>query len=363
MPRSIKKYIRDFILKLAVISGLNTIYGYFNKEKLVILWYHGVCEEDFTLLKGYDERHVPVSVFEKQLKYLKKKGYYFLNMTEVANILSNKGQISDRLVCLTFGDGFENVVKNAYPLIQKYGAKGCFYIIPSLIGTKELLWTDLVDVVLWQNNKGHFTFKFGEKDINYKTTSRKEIIAAIKDIKEKLRSVSNEEHLELLKQFQRVRLKDVPEDFSISNWEQVKYLDPHILEIGSHSLTHPNLDRLDTETKTQKEISLPKNLIEEELQRSVNHFSYPAGAFNNNIKSVVRKAGYTTGVSIIPGLNDYKTDIFELRRIGVTSNMTRFKTAITGFEDGLSRFYRLLNLFRITHTSFWRLSKLRRQAQ
>jgi len=343
MPRGIKEYIRDFILKLAVISGFNTIYGYFNRKKIVILWYHGVCGDDFTLLKDYDERYIPVSVFAKQLKYLKNKGCHFLNMTEVAAILNCNRQIPNRAVCLTFDDGFENVVKNAYPLMQRYEAKGCFYIIPSLVGTKELLWTDLVDVVLWWNNKSHFTFKFVEKNINYRTTSRRETITAIIDIKKKLRSVSNEERLRLLKQFQQIDLKGVPKEFSISNWGQVKDLDQHVLEIGSHSLTHPNLDRLNTE-EAQREISLSKNLIEEKLQRSINHFNYPAGAFNANIKSMARKAGYATAVSIIPGLNDYKTDIFALRRIGVTSNMTRFRTAITGFDEALHRFYRLFRM-------------------
>jgi len=132
-------------------------------------------------------------------------------MTELINILHNNRNVPKRVVCLTFDDGYENVIKNAYPLMVKYGAKGCLYIIPSLIGKKDPLWTDLIDIVLWKNTESHFKFLF-DQEINYPTNSKGEIAAAIIDIKRKLRSVTNDRRLELLKQFQSMNFEDIPEE-------------------------------------------------------------------------------------------------------------------------------------------------------
>jgi peptidoglycan/xylan/chitin deacetylase (PgdA/CDA1 family) len=345
MISSIIKFIRDIILKFSLITGLNTIFGYFNRRSVVILWYHGICDDNFTLLSDYDERHIPTSVFNKQLLYLKNHGYTFINMTDLIDILHNTKNKPKRLACLTFDDGYENVIKNAYPLMVKYGARGCLYIIPSLIETRDPLWTDLIDIVLWKNTESHFKFLF-DQEINYPTNSRMEIAAAIIDIKKKLRSVSNERRLELLKQFRITNPEDIPEDFLISNWNQLKNLNQDILEIGSHSLTHPNLDKLSKQNEFQQEINLSKYMIEKKLHHKVDHFCYPAGAFNNSLKSMVKEAGYTTGVSIIPGLNNNndKTDFFELRRISIKSDMTYFKTAITGFYAAIFKLYTLFGL-------------------
>ena len=51
--------------------GINAIFRFFYKNKAMILWYHGICDDDFTLLKGYDERHIPKSMFKKHIIFLK----------------------------------------------------------------------------------------------------------------------------------------------------------------------------------------------------------------------------------------------------------------------------------------------------
>jgi len=60
-------------------------------------------------------------------------------------------------------------------------------------------------------------------------------------------------------------------------------------EIGSHSLTHPDL------TKTSKlydEVYLSKIKLESYLGFRINCFSYPYGKYNLRVKRAVKKAGY-----------------------------------------------------------------------
>ena len=50
-----------------------------------------------------------------------------------------------KLAVLTFDDGFKNVLRNAYPAMKEQEAKGCLYVVSSLVGSRELLlWRWLI---------------------------------------------------------------------------------------------------------------------------------------------------------------------------------------------------------------------------
>jgi len=65
-------------------------------------------------------------------------------------------------------------------------------------------------------------------------------------------------------------------------------------EIGAHSLTHPNLTRLDRAGKTQ-EIAGSKSWLEDVTGESVTMFCYPLGQFDDETKDVVISAGFRGG--------------------------------------------------------------------
>jgi peptidoglycan-N-acetylglucosamine deacetylase len=62
-------------------------------------------------------------------------------------------------------------------------------------------------------------------------------------------------------------------------------------EIGAHTLTHPDLDKVDYIT-TSEEIFGSKKYLESFLCHDVKMFSYPRGRYNNEIIKTVKKAGF-----------------------------------------------------------------------
>ena len=78
----------------------------------------GICDDNFTILKGYDERHIPKSLFRKHLVYLIRKGYQFVTMSDLVLLLKEKRKLN-KIVVLTFDDGFRNVIENAYPIMKE----------------------------------------------------------------------------------------------------------------------------------------------------------------------------------------------------------------------------------------------------
>ncbi|MEI6532406.1 MAG: polysaccharide deacetylase family protein [Candidatus Roizmanbacteria bacterium] len=98
-------------------------------------------------------------------------------------------------------------------------------------------------------------------------------------------------------------------------WSQIiKLRDSGIVEIGSHTMNHINLQKA-TEKESQKEIFSSKTILEGVLGKPVVSFAYPIGAFGLKDIELVKKAGYVDAVSVISGQEQSDLNIFILSRI------------------------------------------------
>ena len=85
--------------------------------------------------------------------------------------------------------------------------------------------------------------------------------------------------------------------------EAVKLYEGH--EIATHSLTHPTLTRL-SDTAIVNEILEDRKKLEKLTGRIVRGHSYPNGAYNENVKQILKSLGIVYARAVSP------TDDFEL---------------------------------------------------
>lgn len=77
------------------------------------------------------------------------------------------------------------------------------------------------------------------------------------------------------------------------------------MEIGGHSVTHPNLATLSLE-RLQSELGDCKRKLQDDLGIEVRHFAYPGGRFNQLVVEQCERTGYQSAVcSIGWGQNKY----------------------------------------------------------
>ena len=72
--------------------------------------------------------------FERQIAYLKKKGFEFYTASEIIKFYLANGEFPPRAVALTFDDGWKDNYTNAFPVLKKYGVKATIFVIPAVIG-------------------------------------------------------------------------------------------------------------------------------------------------------------------------------------------------------------------------------------
>ena len=112
--------------------------------------------------------------------------------------------------------------------------------------------------------------------------------------------------------------------------EAIKEMSDYGIDIESHTVTHPHLNKLNYD-KQLKELVESKKTLEEITGKEINSIAYPFGDFNDNSVKAAKEAGYTLGFTTKLGLSDRNDNPLTLDRIYISSeyNMNTFKELLS----------------------------------
>lgn len=145
------------------------------------------------------------------------------------------------------------------------------------------------------------------------------------------------------------------------SWDDVCELNRAGIEFGSHTASHPQLDRLEP-ARINLELQDSKNAIEDQLGEAVVSFSYPYAfpeadrEFVRGFRDHLRNAGYEFGVTTRIGRADSNDDRLVMKRLPVNlaDDHALFKAKLEGAYDWMARpqtaFKHMRRLFR-----FWQV--------
>lgn len=100
--------------------------------KFPILMYHHIAD-----VVGGNTLFVPASEFKMEMMALKKAGYYTLSPDEALRVLTANEKPADKIVWVTFDDGYKNAQQAAAPILSELGMKGSFFIITGMVGNED----------------------------------------------------------------------------------------------------------------------------------------------------------------------------------------------------------------------------------
>lgn len=103
------------------------------------------------------------------------------------------------------------------------------------------------------------------------------------------------------------------------NWDEIYQLKDAGMNIGSHTITHPSLDK-SYDDRLEKEVVESKKIIEEKIGVPISDFCYPSGKYDERTINKLKETGYKTAVTVHNGIADQNSNLFELPRIRMTNN-------------------------------------------
>lgn len=86
-------------------------------------------------------------------------------------------------------------------------------------------------------------------------------------------------------------------DPDIMTWNQIRELDRAGMVIGSHTLEHPPLSKLN-DIQLMDELVNSKKKIEEELGHAIEYLAYPGGDYNEHVIEKTKEAGYRAAMGV-----------------------------------------------------------------
>ena len=112
------------------------------------------------------------------------------------------------------------------------------------------------------------------------------------------------------------------------SWSKLRTIIGEGMEIGSHSRSHPYLDKIDNPGTLWDQIYTSKQILESQLGVAVDEFAYPYGSYNAATASTVRLAGYKTARACCVGRA--QSDVFALRAVMAPNELGKFERYLGG---------------------------------
>ena len=298
-------------------------------SRLVILVYHNISDgREFDTGAHHPFQIRPVltrSVFDLHLRIL-KQSYDVVDLeTGLARLTADPK--SDRMVAITFDDGYRSFLEIAFPLLQAYGIPATVFLPTDFVGQKRFFWWDRLNqaVYLLQEqppDPSALGEILGESTASGLLSSRADRLGAIRYLQELERTLiplSDAKRdgmiaaLEaLLPQGSRARITPEP----MLNWNQVRELSKRNVHFGSHTCSHLTFG-VAAPAQVESELKASRAAIEDCLQKPATGFAFPYGADLESYRKAVpilRRRGYTHARTTAWAYNTSSTDRFLLNR-------------------------------------------------
>jgi peptidoglycan/xylan/chitin deacetylase (PgdA/CDA1 family) len=208
-------------------------------------------------------------------------------------------------VALTFDDGLRNNVEVAYPILRKLGLTATFFVCPGLIDGEQWLWNHEARERL--RTLGSLT------DLAKHVGAPAEVEAFV----EWMKTLPISQRRQVEKEIRHATPGFKPTDaqraeYDLASWNELKSLDPRVVTIGSHTMTHPILTSLTTE-ETDTEMRESRYALEKRMQREISIFCYPNGNLNDGALASARRY-YRSAVTVEPGRLEGEIDPHQMPR-------------------------------------------------
>ena len=176
--------------------------------------------------------------FRAQITWLLAHGYATVLFSDLIKAHKGEKPLPEKAVLITFDDGYENNYAHAYKTLHELGAKGNIFVVYNTIGKANL----------WHNPKTEPWINMAD--------------------------------LTMLREMQ----------------------ESGVIEFGSHTMNHPNLEKLPLEDAAG-ELAESKKQLETALGAEMSAFAYPygAGAYSPAVRALALKAGYILDFSFKQG--------------------------------------------------------------
>lgn len=257
----------------AIEKLYSQVYVQFKHYEIPVIMYHRVIASESE--KGVHGTYVTAERFREHLAYLKDKGYTTVTFDDLRNNrYKQRFDRGNKWVILTFDDGYEDNYTHALPLLKEFGCKAVIFLM------------------------GEATYNSWDADVPEGSAQPSE------------------------------------RRFALMTPDKVQEMMAAGIEFGAHTLNHPRLAHIPA-AEARRQIVQSKQNLESIYGREFKTFAYPYGDLNEEIKAMVKEAGFDFAVATDSGDVVFDHDLYQIRRIAIFpgNSMHTFKRKVSGWYN------------------------------
>jgi peptidoglycan/xylan/chitin deacetylase (PgdA/CDA1 family) len=246
-------------------------------------------------------------------------------------------------VAITFDDGYADSLYNAKPLLQQYEMPATVFVASGYIGSQRGFWKDILARIFLQpgtlprtlrlsivgstyvwdlGESAHYSSEVFERhrcwnvSLQNDPTARQCVYRTLCQLLQILPDKERAGILEELLTWAEVQPDDCLDCRVLSADEIVQLAEGGLVNVGSHTISHPVLSSLDLAAQ-REEIRRSRLCLEGILDSRITSFAYPYGGrshYTAETVAAVHEAGFELACSNFNGIVRHGADIYQLPR-------------------------------------------------
>jgi peptidoglycan/xylan/chitin deacetylase (PgdA/CDA1 family) len=231
------------------------------------------------------------------------------------------GHVPEKAVAITFDDGYVDVLRNAKPVLERFGASATAFLTTGAIGRRREFWWDTLSRILLESTglPASLELRIAGRTRTWNVdpaTDRGDLHRAVWSA---LRPLAEEARAEVLKEIECWAGTAPPpraSDRALDPDEARELAASNAFSIGAHSISHASLPAL-TDDDKRREVGDSRSACEQLIGRAVAGFAYPFGDRDRATERVVAESGFLHACATDPGVAVSIRDRFHLPRVAV----------------------------------------------
>lgn len=253
----------------------------------------------------------------------------------IQNQEKTPSQHSRPTAVVTIDDGYEDFFELAYPELLERHLPATFFVTTDFVNQRMWFWFDQLRYIINNAKTSSLSIYFQGRRFSLELDTADAIESAwhtLADYCLQLTENVKELFVASIAEKYNVDISTIPENYSPVNWGQLKLMLKNRIEIGSHTLTHPVLSRLDAKS-VYEELSQAKSELDQKLNTNTESLAYPFGMpddYSLSVEKSARETGYSCAV-VAHGELKAHCNPYQLTRISVSDDQTDFLWKVCGY--------------------------------
>jgi peptidoglycan/xylan/chitin deacetylase (PgdA/CDA1 family) len=289
---SFKTFTKELVLRFAGTTGAYRLLGGRLSGVATILVLHRVVRQGTIVL---DPAHAVSEAFlDAAIDHVLRLGCTIVTIDELQRRV-HSGTCDQHMVVFTFDDGYADNITVGARIFEKYRAPWTLYLTTGFPDQQCAYWWGALERALLDHDRLEIEMPNHRRIYSSQSIAQKRL--AFTEIAKATIS-SREALLRYLRDRYAIDAAGLLHEHSLS-WDQVRELVASgMVELGGHTVTHPSLPLLDSES-ARRELTACRSRIHEMTGVDVLHFAYPYGAAGPREYTLAKSAGFKTASTAI----------------------------------------------------------------